>query len=231
MGLKFPIPTTTYNAGNPTGALSWATFEFLPTLTTATQWGSATQTETGTLAAVAATTTALQGRSYTASTTVNTVSTLVLETTYNISLGMQLLAGLSLDATTNRRMWLGWADVVPATMAASATPTANYFAFRYDTGASDTTWRCVSDNNTGTPTHNVDTGVAPITTSQNLAIICNSATSVDFWVNNTKRVNLGATLPATSVVTLRPFVSITNLSAGTTRAFTLYFLNGRLKVV
>jgi hypothetical protein len=231
MGLKYPNPSTTYDAGNPTGDISWASFHLFPTLTTPTQWGSNTYTEAGTGAAVASTATTLQGRSYSTTTTLNTVASLVVEPVYCLGTSFQMLASLSLNDTTLRRVWFGLSDVVPATMAASATPTANYVAFRYDTGASDTTWRCLSDNNTGTPTNNLSTGIAPVTTPQNLAMIVNSATSIDFYVNNQKYVNLGGTLPATSVVTLRPFISITNLSGGTLRTFTCYFLAGRLKVV
>jgi Tfp pilus assembly major pilin PilA len=231
MGLKFPNPTTTYDNANPSGDLSWAYFDTFPTLTTPTQWGSSTITEVGTLASVAASATVLRGRSYTNTTTVNSVASVVMEAVYCIGTSFQLLTSLALNATTLRRVWFGMSDVVPATMAASATPVANYFAFRYDTGAGDSTWRCLSDNNTGTPTNNVSTGIAPTTTPQNLAMVVNSATSISFFVNNQKLVNLGGTLPATSVVTLRPFISITNLSAGTTRAFTMYFMAGRVKVV
>lgn len=231
MGLQFPNPTTTYFNSNPTGDISWANFATLPTLTTPTQWGTNTYTEAGTGAAVASTATTLQGRSYTTTTTVNTVASVVMEAVYCIGTSLQLLTCLSLNATTLRRVWFGMADVIPATMAGSATPSANYFGFRYDTGAGDSTWRGVSDNGSGSPTL-TNTGIAPATTPQTLAIMVNSATSVDFLVNNQKYTNIfSGNMPATSVVTLRPFISITNLSGGTTRGFTMYFMAGRLKVV
>ena len=62
--------------------------------------------------------------------------------------------GASTDYSANSRQWFGFmiGSCLPATMAASDTPACAYGAIRWSTTASDTTYRCVTDNGSGTPT-------------------------------------------------------------------------------
>jgi len=214
--------------------LSWRTMFYAASLTTtaASLYGTGTYTEAGSAANVAATATALAGRSYTTTTTLNNVASFVSDATHNISNNMQATWAIALENTTSRRFWAGFADVAPATMAASDTPTQNYFGFRYSTNVGgETTWKCVTDNASGSPTI-VDSGITVGTGAILLSLIVQSVVPrVDFYINGQFSKSIAATLPSTAVNTLRPFASITNLSGGATRAFTSYFLNMRSKVV
>ncbi|HSX01946.1 MAG TPA: hypothetical protein VLI05_01385 [Candidatus Saccharimonadia bacterium] len=62
-----------------------------------------------------------------------------------------------MTSTTNARMWTGLTSVSAATQAASATPTGDYAAFRYDTGAGDSTYKCVTSD--GTTVNVINSGV------------------------------------------------------------------------
>lgn len=213
--------------------LGWRYMSYVPSLAGAASnllGTSTTPTEAGASQAnTTATATALAGRSNTTATTLNAISSWVVDPIYNFSNSIACTWSLSLDAITSRRFWVGFANVAPATMAASDTPSQTYFGFRFSTGASDTLWRCMSDNGSGTPS-NVSSGIAVTAGAVNLSVVC-SSTIIIYFVNGIIVGQTATTLPSTATNTLRPFFSLTNLSAGAARAFTIYFMSMRAKVV
>ena len=95
---------------------------------------------------------------------------------------------------TSIRYWVGLFSANPDS---SSTPAANYVAFRFDTGASDTNWQFC----TGTDaTHQTctDTGVTPAaSTTYNFSIVCSGTTSCTGTVNGTAKTN-STNLPASA---------------------------------
>ena len=93
---------------------------------------------------------------------------------------------------TTIRYWIGLFSASPDS---SATPAANYVAFRFDTGASDTNWQFC----TGTDaTHQTctDTGVTPAAnTTYNFSVVCSGTSSCTGTVNGTSKTN-STNLPA-----------------------------------
>jgi hypothetical protein len=89
-----------------------------------------------------------------------------------------------------------WAGLFSATPMASATPSLHYMGFRFDTSAGDTTWRCLTDNGSGTPTNTDSTVTVGGTTSFRLRIVVDGAGSnVRFYVNGVLRATHTTTLP------------------------------------
>lgn len=233
MGLfQNPPVQNTYQSQIPVD-LGWRYMSYSPSLAAASAsvFGTGT-TPTEAAAAGAntvATATALAGRSLTTATTLNAIASWVVDPIHNYSNSLNASWQFALDGITARRFWVGFADVAPATMAASDTPSQSYVGFRFSTGASDTLWRCMTDNGSGAPT-NVSSGIAAATGNVILSLVGNPASTI-FYVNGVIVGQSAAKLPSTATNTLRPFFSVTNLTAGVARAFTIYFFSMRSKVI
>jgi len=229
--LGIPV-VNVYQSVLPTD-LGWRYMGMTPSLaaSSANLIGTSTSpTEGGTVANVAATSTALAAKSYTTSTTLNNIASWTVDPIHNYSNTIAASFCIGLDAITNRRVMVGFADAAPATMGASDTPSQNFVGFRFSTNASDVNWKGITDNASGSPTV-VDTGSIVGASSVLLSFVSTSTGVVIFFVNGVIVGVSTAKLPSTGVNTLRPFVSITNLSGGTTRQVIAYFMNMRSKVV
>jgi len=84
----------------------------------------------------------------------------------------------------------------------SATPSANYALFRYDTANDGTAfWRCASDSGTGTPQVTVTTVAITANTLYMLRIRWNAAaTSYGFYINDTLVATHATTVPSSSAL-------------------------------
>ncbi len=104
------------------------------------------------------------------------------------------------------RVWAGFTDQTQPIMAASAMPAGEYLAFRYDTGAGDSTFKCVTNN--GTSSTVVDSGVEP-GGDQNLEISFSRSRAI-FKIGNRVVCNITTTLPESNIS--RALVSATTLT-------------------
>jgi len=107
---------------------------------------------------------------------------------------------MQIGIVTNLRLVLGVGDSTSlANWLTADTLTANYAAFRFSTGASDTNWQCITGNNSSTTI--TDSGVAAaINTDYTLQIVFNSAVpNVQFIINGSTVATNTAHLPTTGV--------------------------------
>ncbi len=149
------------------------------------------------------------------STANNNVASVSGNTNYDTSDNPAYQTVVDLDATTNRRVWVGLTSQTSATMGASATPAASYAAFRYDTSAGDTNWMCVTRGGAAAPTA-TNSGIAASTTAVELEVILVQTTVAEFKINGVLVCTVSTTLPAASTL-MRYSNSITNLANGTAR--------------
>ena len=99
--------------------------------------------------------------------------------------------------TTSIRWWSGVSDQTFATMAASDTPTGNYAAFRFSTGASDTTYHCLTS--TGSTQQDQSSGVTADTNFHYMEIKFDDANSqVLFYIDGSLVCTNATTVPASS---------------------------------
>lgn len=104
-------------------------------------------------------------------------------------------ASVRASADISSQRW--WVGLFSATPMASATPAVSYAAFRYDTGAGDANWQCVTDNGSGVPTVTNSTVAVTGTTSYRLRIvILTGSGTVLFFINGVLRATHTTTLPA-----------------------------------
>jgi len=95
---------------------------------------------------------------------------------------------------TGSRIWIGLFSADPF---GSATPSVSLIAFRYDTGASDSTWKCLTDNGSGSPTvSNSGVSVTADTTFDLRFDV--SGSDVKFYVNSNLVATNSATLPSST---------------------------------
>ncbi len=129
--------------------------------------------------------------------------------------GDRLIYQTHLDPTnTSVRIWAGLTTEDIATMGASATPAGEFAAFRYDTGAGDATWKCITrDGATATTT---DSGVA-IVDDQKFEILLDDGVRAVFKINGQAVCNITTTLPS---AIYRVVNSITALDAATKSIYT-----------
>lgn len=92
------------------------------------------------------------------------------------------------------------------------TPTGDYMGFRYSTNASDTTWRCVSNNNS--TMGNTDSGVA-ISTNEILLGLSYNASAIQYFINRNLVATRTTALPRTSQTAYCWRVFLTTLAAAT----------------
>lgn len=131
-------------------------------------------------------------------------------TNYSSTSAISYQSYISLPATTTVRHWAGITNQTAATMAASANPAGRYAAFRYDTGAGDANWKCVTQDNV---TQNViDSGVAIATTGFRLEIILTTVTAT-FKINGAEVCSTANNLPGAAIL-MRYTNTVTTLAAG-----------------
>jgi hypothetical protein len=115
----------------------------------------------------------------------------------NSSYTWRVAIKFKLGSTTNIRFWAG---MFPSTPMASATPSLDYMALRADTSASDSNFKFVNDNATGSPTV-TDTGVAIDTGEHRLEIVkdIHPGSSVWFRLDDGTPTRVTATYPSNDV--------------------------------
>lgn len=130
-------------------------------------------------------------------------------TNYSTTSDISYQTYISLPATTTVRVWAGVTNQTAATMSGSANPAGRYAAFRYDTGAGDANWKCVTKDNV---TQNVvDSGIAIATTGFRLEVILTTA-SATFKINGVEVCTTANNLPGAGVL-FRYTNSVTTLAA------------------
>jgi hypothetical protein len=171
---------------------------------------------TGTLSEIAATSTEPVVLNFASGNVSGNTATAIGNPIYNVSANPMLQAYIAIPTTSSARVWSGLTDV---TMTASASPTGNYAAFRFDTSASDTNYKCVTNDNGAVATV-VDSGVAPGTAGRRLEINIISGSRVEFKIDGAVVCGSVITdLPAAGT-NLRQNHTITTLT-GTSRALKL----------
>jgi hypothetical protein len=106
------------------------------------------------------------------------------------------------------RLWAGLTDQTIATMGGSATPAGSFAAFRYDTGAGDATWQCVTRDGVAATT--TDSGIA-VAADQKFEIVLDDATRAVFKINGQVVCTVTTNIP--TGLQYRVSNSITALSA------------------
>lgn len=186
-------------------------------------------TDSGTKASVTQTTAQLNGSKYTTGAVSGNSAGALLDAIHSRAHYLLVAYQLTLVTVTNVRISLGMASTTVANMVASATPSQNYFGFRFDTGASDTTWRCMSDNGSGTPT-NLNSGVSVAAGEYLLQITTDPDRGrINYFINSTFVGSNSTTLPATSVVTLSAYAGLATLTNSAAN-MNVHFINGRSRV-
>jgi len=117
---------------------------------------------------------------------------------------------------TGVRIIFGWSSTF--TFDTSDNPASTHLAaFRFSTGAGDTTWRALTKD--GTTLNNQDSGVTVAAdTKYILRIKVVTTSSIEFYINGTLVATSSSNLP-TSTTTLNLYMGVaTNTTAGTARA-------------
>lgn len=129
--------------------------------------------------------------------------------TYYGSPGHRLVYQTHLDPSQDTvRIWAGLTTEDLATMAASATPAGSFAAFRYDVGAGDATWKCITRDGVSATT--ADSGIA-IADDQKFEIVLDDGTRALFKINGQIVCTVNTTVPSDNVY--RVVNSITALDA------------------
>jgi hypothetical protein len=157
--------------------------------------------------AVAATTTEPGRLNYATTNVLNNANSVSGNTNYDTDNRILYQTSAAITITTIVRVWLGITNQTAATMSASANPAGNYAAFRYDTGAADATYKCITKDNANQ--NIIDSGVAP-GTGGHIFEIRQSSTDVVFGIDGTKVCTSAANLPAANTL-MRYSNSITTL--------------------
>lgn len=110
---------------------------------------------------------------------------------------IRFVACIKLEENTDIRMWVGLTSAAGTTMSASDNPAGHLAVFRYSTDASDTTWRCVTKDNS--TLNSQDSGVAISTNKVILAVEWLSSGTVRFYVNGTLVQTITSNVPGSSV--------------------------------
>ncbi|HEU5187390.1 MAG TPA: hypothetical protein VFT87_02700, partial [Candidatus Saccharimonadales bacterium] len=111
----------------------------------------------------------------------------------DIHTGSRVIYQSHLDSSeTSVRTWIGLTNQTIATMGASATPAGAYAAFRYDTGAGDATWQCVTRNGASSTVTN--SSIA-INNDQKFEIVLDAGARAVFKINGQVVCNVTATVP------------------------------------
>ncbi len=189
-----------------------------PLTTAATTFSAVGMTAVPTASGTAANASGTSGNliKYSTATTVNAVggirSTAFTDARYQYSPTFATRVRTSASGIASQRIWIGLAASNPS---GSATPTANLASFRYDTGAGDTTWKCVSSNaSTNTV---VDSGVTVATsTTYDMFVDSSDPSKLVYTINGAIVATITTNLPVDNT-NIGPNISITNLLAGTAR--------------
>lgn len=115
---------------------------------------------------------------------------------------------INVSTTSNVRAWA--AAFTDSTMTGSATPAGNWLAFRFDTGAGDTSWNaCTSASGTSGCT---PTGVSVDTTNcQFFQIDFTSGTNAVFYINGASVATIATNLPSSGTM-MGWFAGVTTLA-------------------
>lgn len=128
----------------------------------------------------------------------------------------QFMVGQTQTSST-KRVWVGLTSETTANQLNTATPAANFAAFRYDT-ALETTWQCVTGD--GASTTATDTGVTVDTDGHTFEIVINkNAGNVEFYIDNNLECTHDSTdtLPGSSAhANMRWIAKGKNLTGGGT---------------
>lgn len=192
-------------------------------------------TESGTVSTFNATSTATGGNTYTTGNVSGNSSGQICDAIHSVAHNLRCIWQITVGSTTLNRYWIGYTDGTLANMVDADAPAKNYIAFRFSTNASDTNFKCITDNASGTP-NIVDSGVAAAAGEYLLGVAYNSvAGTAQFFINRTgvgdpKLVGLSSTkLPATSVL-LAQCAGIETLTAAA-KNFTVHYMNARSRIV
>ncbi len=128
---------------------------------------------------------------------------------------------VALSSTANTRNWIGLSACSAATDAGTATPcSTGFLGFRYDTGASDTTWRCIVATGSAT---NVDSTVSTSTNQVHLKFIADDTNNaVHFFIDGTEVCSATAVTnyPASTFLTWHiTETTLTSSAKSTTMAY------------
>jgi len=102
-----------------------------------------------------------------------------------------------LSSITSQRIWICLTDQSLATHANSDNPAGNYACFRFSTDVPETTWKCVTKDNT---TQNVvNSAITVDTNGHRFEIFENSsAGQYSFWIDNALVCAISSNIPTTS---------------------------------
>jgi len=115
----------------------------------------------------------------------------------------------------NQRIWAAFTTAAALDQADAGV--GNTIGFRYSTGAGDTNWQAVSRNATSGLNTVTDTGVAvAANTRYEFRIDARNSASILMYINGTLVATMTTTLPVVTT-TGGPYMTITNLTAGTAR--------------
>lgn len=122
---------------------------------------------------------------------------------------------VQLPATSGIQVWVGLTNIASASVNGtfkSSTPVANFIGFRYDTGASDTKWQGIAQQDA---THQTVQSLAPaIDTNGHDMDIVWDGTNVVLWIDGANIATISTNVPATS--TGLGFMFFINNLSGTT---------------
>lgn len=192
-------------------------------------------TETGTVSTFTVTSTACGGNTYTTGNVSGNTSGQLCDAIHSVAHNLRSIWQITVSSTTSCRYWLGYSNGTVANMVDSDTPAFSYLGFRFSTNASDTNWKCVTDNGSGTPTV-VDSGVAVAAGEYLMGIMQNTpAGTAQFFINRTGagdpalRANITTKIPSSATL-MAQFAGIETLAAAA-KNFTVHYMNSRSRLV
>jgi hypothetical protein len=105
---------------------------------------------------------------------------------------------VTVPTLTTVRVWAGMTNQTPAIMGAAANPAGRYAAFRFDTSVPDTTWKCITKDNT---TQNVlDSGVTVTANGVQLEVLETGTGDIIFSIDGARVCTSSANLPGANTV-------------------------------
>lgn len=105
-----------------------------------------------------------------------------------------------ISTTVTMRYWIGWTTATGSSMLSTATPAQNYAAFRYDTGAGDTTYVCKSSGNSGGAVTSTDTFITPDTSNHIFRIVEDSSVpNFKFYIDGVLKCTHTTNIPPSTV--------------------------------
>ena len=143
--------------------------------------------------AVAATTTEPGMLQFATAATTNAVNHVSGNTNYDTDNRIVYQSYVAIGTLTTVRVWLGVSNQTAATMSGNANPAGNYAAFRFDTGAGDANFKCITKD--GTTQNIIDSGVAPVAATGDELEIIQTSTEVTFRIDGVRVCQSTSNLP------------------------------------